>query len=62
MLAVLTDESGEKKQATIPPEPAPMKKSMIDFSFFIFPNILYLSIVFTIFESSFNKVSREMLN
>ena len=35
MLAVLIDESGEKKQATIPPEPAPMKKSMIDFSFFM---------------------------
>ena len=32
MLAVLTDESGEKKQATIIPEPAPIKKSMIDFN------------------------------
>lgn len=34
------------------------KKSMIDFSFFIFPNTLSLSIVFTIFESSFISVSR----
>ena len=30
-------ESGESKQATIIPVPAPVKNSMIDFSFFIFP-------------------------
>ena len=34
-------ESGESKQATIIPVPAPVKNSMIDFSFLFFP-ILFL--------------------
>ena len=51
-------ESGESKQDTIIPVPTPVKNSMIDFSFFIFPNTLSLSIVFTIFEYSIIIVSR----
>lgn len=39
--AVLIDESGENKQDTIIPIPAPVKNSTIDFSFFIFP-VLFL--------------------
>ena len=39
MTAVLTDESGENKQDTIIPVPAPVKKSATDFSCFMIPYI-----------------------
>ena len=62
MTAVLSDESGENKQDTIIPVPAPVKKSTTDFSRFMIPITLSLSIDCTIFESSFNKVSSEISN
>ena len=51
MTAVLSDESGENKQDTIIPVPAPVKKSTTDFSRFMIPITLSLSIDCTIFET-----------
>ena len=52
MTTVLADESGENKQDTIIPVPAPVKKSTTDFSCFIVPITLSLSIDCTIVEAS----------
>ena len=51
-VVLIGESSGESKLDTIVPVPAPVKNSTIYFSFFIFPNTLSLSNVFTIFESS----------
>ena len=53
MTTVLADESGENKQDTIIPVPAPVKKSTTDFSCFIVPITLSLSIDCTIVESQY---------
>ena len=58
---VLTDESGENKQDTIIPVPAPVKKSTTDFSCFIIPITLSLSIDSTIFESAFNVIIQKTM-
>ena len=61
MTVVLIDESGENKQDTAIPVPAPVKNLQLIFMF-IMPIALSLSIDCTIFESSFNNVSREISN
>ena len=46
MTVVLIDESGENKQDTTIPVPAPVKKSTIDFSCFIMTSTLPLPSAF----------------
>ena len=48
MTVVLTDESGENKQDTTSPVPAPVKKSTIDFSCFIIP--INLSFIYRLYH------------
>ena len=62
IITVLLAESGENKHDATIPVPEPVKKSMIDFCFFIIPNIVSLSMSFTILESPFNNQSKEISN